>query len=73
VRSHEPNAIRTNVAGSPIVHRREVICISRVVSPRTARTHLRPSVFRGARSEIRNPDGSVVFTAEEIAVPTESG
>jgi hypothetical protein len=34
---------------------------------------MRPSVFRSARSEIRNPDGSVVFTAEEIAVPTESG
>ncbi|HTV45057.1 MAG TPA: vitamin B12-dependent ribonucleotide reductase [Stellaceae bacterium] len=27
--------------------------------------------FRNATSEIRNPDGSVVFQAEDIAVPTE--
>src|SRR5436305_3781803 len=30
-----------------------------------------PVVFRSATSEIRNPDGSVVFAAEGIEVPAE--
>jgi ribonucleoside-diphosphate reductase alpha chain len=34
---------------------------------------MRPSVFRSARSEIRKPDGSVVFSAEAIAAPAEGG
>ncbi len=46
-------------------------CISRVALPRPARILTTAVAFRTASSEIRNPDGSVVFQAEGIEVPAE--
>ena len=46
-------------------------CTSRVVLPRPVGTRTTTVPFRTASSEIRNPDGSVVFQAEGIEVPAE--